>query len=69
MNNQIKELLLYGGIFLCFAYVIFAPEKDSTPKVETPSLVDFDEHPIVAWLAYDREGGPCVKVRYEIKRK
>ena len=50
MNNQIKELLLYGGIFLCFAYVIFSPEKDSTPKVETPSLVDFDEHPIVGLL-------------------
>ena len=69
MSNQIKELLLYGGIFICLAYVIFSPEKDSKPKVETPSLVDFDEHPIVAWLAYDRKGGPCVKVRYEVKRK
>ena len=69
MSNQIKELLLYGGIFICLAYVIFSPEKDFKPKVVTPSLVDFDEHPIVAWLDYDRKGGPCVKVRYEVKRK
>ena len=66
MNDTIKELLMYGGIFLCLSYVIFSPDKDEIPKVKPPSMVDFDEHPIVAWTAYDRKGGPCVKVRYEL---
>ena len=68
MNDTIKELLMYGGIFLCLSYVIFSPDKDKIPKVKPPSMVDFDEHPIVAWTAYDRKGGPCVKVRYKIQR-
>ena len=58
MNNQIKELLLYGGIFGCLMFVLL--RKDSTPKVETPSLEDFDEHPIVVWLGYDDRKGALV---------
>ncbi len=50
------------------AYVIFMPNEDTTQKVQPPSMVDFDEHPIVAWSAYDRKGGPCVKIRYKVQR-
>ena len=68
MDDKIKETLLIGGIFLCMAYVIFMPNEDTTQKVQPPSMVDFDEHPIVAWSAYDRKGGPCVKIRYKVQR-
>ncbi len=68
MNDQIKEYLLYIGIALCIGYVVFAPSKDTIPKVTPPSMLEFDEHPIVAWTAYDRKGGPCVKIRYKIQR-
>ena len=68
MNDQIKEYLLYIGIALCIGYVIFPSNEDETPKVKPPSMEEFDDHPIVAWAAYDRKGGPCVKVRYKIQR-
>lgn len=68
MNDKIKEILLIGGILLCMIYVVLLPDKNETPKVKPPSMEDFDEHPIVAWVAYDRVGGPCVKVRYKIQR-
>ena len=68
MNDQIKEYLLYIGIALCIGYVVFAPSKDTIPKVTPPSMLEFDEHPIVAWTAYDRKGGPCVKIRYKVQR-
>ncbi len=68
MNDQIKEYLLYIGIALCIGYVIFPSNEDEIPKVKPPSMEEFDEHPIVAWSAYDRKGGPCVKVRYKIQR-
>ena len=68
MNDQIKEYLLYGGIVLCFAYVFLRPDPDAIPKVKPPSMENFDEKPIVAWRAYDRKGGPCVKIRYKVQR-
>ena len=68
MNDQIKEYLLYVGIALCIGYVVFRPDPNEIPKVTPPSMLEFDEHPIVAWTAYDRKGGPCVKIRYKIQR-
>ena len=59
---------MYGGIFLCLSYVIFSPDKDELQKVKPPSMKEFDNHPIVAWAAYDRKGGPCVKIRYKVQR-
>ena len=69
MDDKIKELLLYFGIFGCLMFVLLRPDPNEVPKVKPPSMLEFDEHPIVAWTAYDRKGGPCVKVRYEVKRK
>ena len=69
MNDQIKEYLLYIGIALCLGYVVLVPEKDTKSKVKPPTMESFDEFPLVAWAAYDSKGGPCVRVRYEVKRK
>ena len=68
MNDTFKEIALIVGIIILSAYVIFSPDKNEIPKVKPPSMVDFEEHPIVAWLAYDSKGGPCVRVRYDVKR-
>ena len=68
MDDKIKELLLYFGIFGCLMFVLLRPDPNSVPKVTPPSMEDFDEVPIVAWRAYDRKGGPCVKIRYKVQR-
>jgi hypothetical protein len=67
-KNTFKELGLILGIAIVLGTMIFAPDSDAIPKVAAPSMVDFDEHPIIAWLAYDKKGGPCVRVRYTIQR-
>ena len=69
MNDQIKEILLIGGVVLCLSYVIFSPKMDENPKTKPPTMANFDEFPLVAWAAYDSKGGPCVRVRYEVQRK
>ena len=68
MDDKIKELLLYFGIFGCLMFVLLRPDPNAIPKVKPPSMEDFDEVPIVAWRAYDRKGGPCVKIRYKVQR-
>ena len=68
MDDKIKELLLYFGIFGCLMYVFLRPDPNEIPKVKPPSMEEFDEVPIVAWMAYDRKGGPCVKIRYKVQR-
>ena len=68
MDDKIKELLLYFGIFGCLMFVLLRPDPNAVPKVTPPSMEDFDEVPIVAWRAYDRKGGPCVKIRYKVQR-
>ena len=68
MDDKIKELLLYFGIFGCLMFVLQRPDPNAVPKVTPPSMEDFDEVPIVAWRAYDRKGGPCVKIRYKVQR-
>ena len=68
MDDKIKELLLYFGIFGCLMFVLLKPDPNAVPKVTPPSMEDFDEVPIVAWRAYDRKGGPCVKIRYKVQR-
>ena len=68
MDDKIKELLLYFGIFGCLVFVLLRPDPNAVPKVTPPSMEDFDEVPIVAWRAYDRKGGPCVKIRYKVQR-
>ena len=68
MDDKIKEYLLYFGIFSCLMFVLLRPDPNEIPKVTPPSMEDFDEVPIVAWRAYDRKGGPCVKIRYKVQR-
>jgi len=67
-KNVLKELGLVLGILFFVGYVIFGPDPDTIPKVKTPTMENFDDHPIVAWSAFDRTGGVCVKVRYKIQR-
>ena len=55
MDDKIKELLLYFGIFDSVMFVLLRPDPNEIPKL--PSIMeDFDEVPIVAWRAYDRKG-------------
>ena len=68
MDDKIKEYLLYFGIFSCLMFVLLRPDPNSVPKVTPPSMEEFDEVPIVAWRAYDRKGGPCIKIRYKVQR-
>jgi hypothetical protein len=67
-NDTLKELILICGIVLAVGYVVLAPDENEVPKVKPPSMEAFDEHPIVAWLAYDAKGGPCVRIRYDVQR-
>ena len=67
-KNVLKELGLVMGILFFAGYVLFGPDPDAIPTVKTPKMENFDDHPIVAWSAYDRTGGVCVKVRYKIQR-
>jgi len=68
-KNVFKELGLLVGIVFVLSLVIFGPTKDDYKEsVKIPSMEDFDEYPIVAWQAYDTDGGACVRVRYEIRR-
>ena len=67
-KNVFKELAMIMGIFFLVGYVILSPDKDEIPTVKTPSMEAFEEHPIIAWRAYDNQGGPCIKVRYKIQR-
>ena len=68
MDDKIKEYLLYFGIFSCLMFVLLRPDPNSVPKITPPSMEEFDEVPIVAWRAYDRKGGPCIKIRYKVQR-
>ena len=68
MDDKIKEYLLYFGIFSCLMFVLLRPDPNEIPKVTPPSMEEFDEVPIVAWRAYDRKGGPCIKIRYKVQR-
>jgi|GEM_PF-3107423 len=68
MNDNIKEIGLILGIAIAIGYVILAPDPDAIPTEKVPSMENFDDHPISAWAAFDGRGGPCVKVRYDIKR-
>ena len=68
MDYKIKEYLLYFGIFSCLMFVLLRPDPNSVPKITPPSMEEFDEVPIVAWRAYDRKGGPCIKIRYKVQR-
>ena len=47
MDDKIKELLLYFGIFGCLMFVLLRPDPNEVPKVKPPSMLEFDEHPIV----------------------
>ena len=67
-KNVLKELGLVMGILFFAGYVLFGPDPDAIPTVKTPKMENFDDHPIVAWSAFDRTGGVCVKVRYKIQR-
>jgi|TARA_B100001094_G_C17651953_1_gene540135 hypothetical protein len=67
-NDTLKELIVICGIVLAVGYVVLVPDENEVPKVKPPSMEAFDEHPIVAWLAYDAKGGPCVRIRYEVQR-
>ncbi len=67
-KNVLKELGLVLGILFFVGYVFFGPDPDAIPTVKAPSMEEFDDHPIVAWSAFDRTGGVCVKVRYKIQR-
>ena len=68
MNDNVKEIGLILGIAIAIGYVILAPDPDAIPTEKVPSMENFDDHPISAWAAFDGRGGPCVKVRYDIKR-
>ncbi len=67
-NDTFKELFVIFGIVLAIGYVVFAPSEDELSTTKVPSMEEFDDHPIVAWLAYDSKGGPCVRVRYDVHR-
>jgi len=67
-NDTFKELFVIFGIVLAIGYVVFAPSEDELSTTKVPSMEEFDDHPIVAWLAYDGKGGPCVRVRYDVIR-
>tara|TARA_B100000287_G_C20646440_1_gene785311 strand:- start:158 stop:601 length:444 start_codon:yes stop_codon:yes gene_type:complete len=67
-KNVFKEIGLMFGIVVLLGYVILGPDKDALPNIQTPSMEDFYEHPIVAWSAYDNKGGACIKVRYSVQR-
>ena len=67
-NETFKELLIICGIVLAVGYVVLIPDEDAIPTIKPPSMEEFDDHPIVAWLAYDGKGGPCVRVRYDVIR-
>tara|TARA_B100000902_G_C27035373_1_gene776575 strand:+ start:371 stop:814 length:444 start_codon:yes stop_codon:yes gene_type:complete len=67
-KNVFKEIGLMLGIAIVLGSMFFAPDPDAIPTVKAPSMVDFEEHPIIAWNAYDSKGGPCVRIRYEIQR-
>lgn len=66
-KNVFKELGLMIGIAFFLGYVILGPDE-TTPTVKAPSMEGFYEHPLVAWAAYDKDGGPCIKVRYTVQR-
>ena len=44
-------------------------DRRNGENVKGAVMESFDEFPLVAWAAYDSKGGPCVRVRYEVKRK
>jgi len=67
-KNVFIELALMMGIVFFLGYVLFGPDKDTIPTIKPPSMEDFYDFPLVSWSAYDKDGGPCVKIRYAIQR-
>ena len=47
MNDTFKEYALIAGIVILCAYVMLKPDKDEIPKVEPPSMLDFDEQDMI----------------------
>ena len=67
-KNIFIELGLMIGIAFFIGYTLLGTDE-SKPTVKTPSMENFSEYPLVAWGAYDKDGGACIKVRYQIQRQ